>query len=350
MTLCFFIDSLFHGAGTERISVDVANALVEEGYKINFVLLNTNINSFFKLNPEISIYTINTSFSQKMKSIFRFRRWLKENKPDVVINVSFQMSIISLLACIDDRAKIITWEHFFLKSSSVLSYLMRFISVLMGYKLVVLTEEDRKSYPGFLRNKICCISNFTTMNVQGKITMLDSKIVLTIGRLNLMKGFDLLIESWRIVSKEYPDWKLKIVGEGDDRERLEDLIVRYALSNSVEILCPTKNILSLYLDASLYVLPSRYEPFGLVMIEAKSCGLPIVAFDCLFGPKNIIRDHIDGLLVKAEDIQGLSYSICSLIGNHKELEDMSKNAILDYESRWSKKVVITEWKKLFLSC
>ncbi len=344
--IVFFINSLDRGAGTERISVDVANSLVQQGFSVSFLLLEEYKDSFFKLDSKIKVYSINLSFHQKIKSILVLRNFLKEYKPDYLINVAFQMAIISLFSNFGCKTKIITWDHFFLRAGSIWGYLMRLISALCGYKQIVLTETDKKSYPALIQDKVYCIPNFTTINPQEMISSLNSKKVLSIGRLTFTKGFDLLVKAWEIVHHKYPDWKLEIVGEGDDRNELCRIIDRLSLSDSINVLHAQNNILPIYLSASLYVLPSRYEPFGLVLIEAKSCGLPIVAFNCPFGPKNIVRDSIDGLLVEPENSDQLAIAICSLINDQVKLQEMGQAAIRDYKNRWSEDIIMKQWMDL----
>lgn len=346
--IVFFIDSLSKGAGTERITVDVANALVRRGFVVSFVLLNESTDSFFTLNSRIQIYSLHSSFSQRGRSIVALRQFLKVHKPDYLVNVAFQMAIISIWACIGLKCKIVTWDHFFLKAGSVWGYLMRLVSAIFSYRQVVLTKTDRLNYPVILRRKILCIPNFTHLNSTKIHSKLTSKVVLSVGRLDACKGFDLLIEAWKTVIAVHPDWALKIVGDGDDREELNALISASNLSESVSILFPTKDILSLYLNSSLYVLSSRFEPFGLVLIEAKSCGLPIVAFDCPYGPRNIVKDGMDGLLVKSEDVKALSDGISYLLSNEKLRKKMASSAVIDFETNWSEEVVLTMWRKLFV--
>lgn len=346
--IVFFIDSLSKGAGTERITVDVANALVQRGFIVSFVLLDENENSFFTLDSQIRIFSIHSSFSEKRKSVVALRRFLKVHQPDYLVNVAFQMAVISLWACIGLNCKIVTWDHFFLKAGSLWGYLMRLVSTLFSYRQVVLTETDRLNYPALLHRKVLCIPNFTRLNPHKLHATSTSKTVLSVGRLNTCKGFDLLIEAWKTVVVSHPDWSLRIIGDGDDREKLNALISASNLSDSVSILCSTKDILSFYLESSLYVLSSRFEPFGLVLIEAKSCGLPIVAFDCPYGPRNIVKDGIDGLLVKSENVKALSDGISYLISSEKLRKEMSSAAITDFETNWSEEAVLTMWRKLFV--
>lgn len=344
--ICFFIDSLYRSAGTERIATDVANSLERRGYSICFLLLDSNTESFFSLNSKIQIYSLQCSYSQKVESILKLRKWVKSHKPNFIINVGIPMAMISIFACAFLSCKVVNWEHFYLKAGSKLGYIMRILAALLGYRQIVLTVSDKMSYPFFIRNKIECIPNFTTINQENNRSYLTSKTVLSIGRLNHAKGFDILIEAWKYVSLAHPDWKLRIIGNGKDRCTLNEMICKYRLSDSVNLLYPTNNVLDFYLSSSVYILPSRSEPFGLVLIEAKSCGLPIIAFDCPLGPKNIVRNYVDGLLVKPKSVKDLANAINYLLESKSKREDFGKAAFADYKEHWSEDIAMLKWSDI----
>lgn len=137
---------------------------------------------------------------------------------------------------------------------------------------------------------------------------------------------------------------MRIVGDGPDKQVLLNKIKSYALRDSVCLVPSTKSIQDEYKAASIYVLPSRYEAFGLVLIEAKSFGLPLVSFDCPYGPREIVRDGLDGFLVKDRDVDSMSHSIICLIADKNLREKMGSSAFEDYRIRWSEKSCIDKWK------
>ena len=130
--------------------------------------------------------------------------------------------------------------------------------------------------------------------------------MIAVGRLDYQKGFDRLIFVWEKVRKQMPDWRLDIFGQGEWREILQSMIDERGLQDVVRLNNPTKNIGDEYVDSSIIVMTSNYEGFGMVLVEAMSCGVPAVSFDCKCGPAEIISQHDGGLVVKNGDIEGLA--------------------------------------------
>ena len=133
------------------------------------------------------------------------------------------------------------------------------------------------------------------------------------GRYAPQKGFDKLINAWSIVVQNHPDWKLYIYGDGELRDELQQLINRLQLQNSCFLEHTTSDIAAKYAESSIFVLSSVYEGFGMVITEAMSCGLPVVSFACPCGPKDIIQNDINGLLVEPDNIDQLAEKISILI-------------------------------------
>lgn len=212
-------------------------------------------------------------------------------------------------------------------------------------KFVVLTNEDR-GYWGNLPN-IEVIPN-AAMFVADRYSDVSNKRVIAVGRLDYQKGFDRLIKAWEIVhnSGKYNDWKLDIFGQGEWEEMLQRMINEKGLNSSAFINKPTKNIGEEYADSAMLVMSSNYEGFPMVMIEAMACGLPVVAFDFKCGPKDIISDGENGLIIQNGDIMALAEGMMKLMGNTQDRKRMSQNArkIVD---TYSEKAVMDKWIGLF---
>ncbi|MER1818712.1 glycosyltransferase, partial [Proteus mirabilis] len=172
------------------------------------------------------------------------------------------------------------------------------------------------------------------------------KIFLAVGRLTYQKGFDLLLEAWGIISSKYPDWKLNIIGDGEDKLLLNKLIQQKKISNSVSILPPTKNIQDHYEKSAYYILSSRFEGFGLVILEAQSKGLPVISFDCETGPNEIIIDKKTGWLCENSNIEDLSKKIIKAIelfnSDKKKYINISNNAMIN-SKKFSIENIIPKW-------
>ena len=209
-------------------------------------------------------------------------------------------------------------------------------------KVVLLTKEEQQRWPE-LHNTIV-IYNPLTIECE-KSSTTSAPIVMAVGRYSWQKGFDLLIEAWSRVAIKAPEWRLNIYGEGNDQE-LKALIKRYSLQESCSLLPPVTNIARNYSESSIFVLSSRYEGFGMVLCEAMACGVPVVSFDCSSGPKEIITDGQDGLLVESENIEALAQKILYLIERPQLRREMGAAARKN-SSRFSQQTIMEQWRDLF---
>ena len=177
--------------------------------------------------------------------------------------------------------------------------------------LVVLTEADRVDYAALV-GRVVRIPNPTPPSAGG-ISSVDAPIVAAAGRLTSQKGFDLLIPAFATVARRRPRWTLRIHGGGPERLALEALIEAEGMRGRIELTGPTRRLGEALAEAGLFVLSSRFEGFGLVILEAMSHGLPVVSFDCPRGPGEIITPGRDGTLVPPGDVTGLAAAIEALI-------------------------------------
>lgn len=214
-------------------------------------------------------------------------------------------------------------------------------------KFVVLTKEDR-GYWGELPN-IEVIPNAAMKVGECEADVVNRKRVIAVGRLDYQKGFDRLIEAWGQVQQDeaYRDWKLDIFGQGEWKEMLQQMIEKKGLCDTARIHPPVKNIGKEYAESSFLVMSSNYEGFPMVMIEAMACGLPVVSFDYKCGPKDIICEGENGLLVPNGDIEGLATGMKRLMADgayRKKLSEGAKKIVETY----SEEAVMKRWMGLFL--
>src|SRR5690606_32254519 len=208
-------------------------------------------------------------------------------------------------------------------------------------------EKDKSIWREKLKNinaQIISIANPCPFPIQNYTKEKNTKTVLAVGRLTHVKGFDVLLEVWIQVNKAMPEWKLKIVGEGEDREKLSNFILNNNLTSSVELVGNTNNIKDYYEQAEILCLSSHFEGFPMVLLEAQAFGLPIVAFDCETGPAEILADT-DSILVPQNNINLFASSLIDLMKNEE------KRKLINFKSKEKAKLyqprsVIQQWIKL----
>ncbi len=210
---------------------------------------------------------------------------------------------------------------------------------------VVLTEED-KGYWGELPN-IETIPN-AAITTEASRSDCTAHRVIAVGRLDYQKGFDRLIEAWSIVKEdsEYSDWQLDIFGQGEWKDMLERMIQEKGLGDSAHINRPTNDIWNEYARSSMLVMSSHFEGLPMVLIEAMTCGLPAVTFDFKCGPKDIIEDGKNGLLVPEGNVQALAEAMKRLMYDEPLRRRMGTEA-LKIKEKYSEDAVMDKWLKLF---
>ena len=355
-TICFFCGNLSNAGGTERVSTSVANALVEKGYNVLMLNLWEGDKPFFDLASNIKntqLYPKRVSFSkQYLQTVFKLRNFLKDNKVNTLIVVESMLSLFSLPARIGLNINHITWEHF--NYNVTLGQggraLSRHLSRLFSNKIVTLTEADKKIWEKktFGNAEIIAIANPSPYPISQHLPSQANKTVLAVGRFTYQKGFDLLIQAWKLVKNEphFSEWKLNIVGDGEERQDLDDKIEQYDLESTVRLFPFSNNINKFYLEASLYCMSSRFEGLPMVLIEAQSFGLPIVSFDCDTGPSEIIENNKSGFLCKKENIQDLAEKLQILM---KLSEDEYNNMVLaakESVKKFSLVKIIEKWEEI----
>ena len=220
-------------------------------------------------------------------------------------------------------------HHHFLKRFQQRILKRQLISAIKKFdKIVVMTEAEKKDWN--MDDKIICIPNMLVAYPELKPENPHShKRLISIGRYAYQKGYDMLLESWRMVQEKHPDWSLHIYGSHDggvgDYEQLQEQIKQNQINNAF-LHQSTNDVYSCYAESDFYVMSSRFESFGLVLIEAMSCSLPVVSFDCKYGPQSIIQNGETGFLVSQSNTKELANAICSMIENDEMRQRMAMNA------------------------
>lgn len=360
MKICFFIANLDNLGGTERVTTVIANALVNDGYDVNIISWWGGKSSFYPLDKRINCYHLFNSgriniYTNYISSLVRYRSVIKKIDPDIIVDVCVPLSLITIPATYFSKVKRISWEHFNVKVNwnFFTAKLARWLASNFCNLIVVLTKADYDEYYKRYgaRNVIKIVNPLTV--VVNQHSALTSKNVIAVGRLTHQKGFDLLLQAWHYLlqlevgKNEIKQWKLNIVGGGEEDTALKQLCSKLGLDENVRFIEPTKDIEAYYKNATIFVLSSRFEGLPLALIEAKAFGLPTISFDCETGPREVISDHIDGLLVEAGNYKALAVSIASLINNpatcrqyaNKSLEKAKTFALPEIVAKWNKILV-----------
>ena len=375
MRLIYCTHSLCNPGGMERVLVNKVTYLVEKlHWDISIVTTDQKGRpSFYPLPAGVRVTDLGINYSDdNVKSVTgkilgylqkrrRHKRLLtsllEREKPDIV--VSLYPSESSFIPDIKDGSKKVLELHFckYFRLQYGRKGLLGMIDkwrthqderiVRKFEKFVVLTNED-KEYWGNLHN-IEVIPN-AAMNIGGHFSDVTNHRVIAVGRLDYQKGFDRLIQAWEYINKSglYSDWRLDIFGQGEWKEMLQEMVQAKNLSVSVHLNSPVKTIGEEYVNSSLLVMSSNYEGFPMVMIESMAIGLPVVAFDFKCGPRDIISDGENGLLVSNGDIPGLAGAMMKLMGDYELRRRMSVKARQVVDT-YSEKAVMDKWVRLFTS-
>lgn len=352
--ILFFISEIGNTGGTERASIAVANELAMQGNETRILSMYGD-KPFFDISGQVGIAAI---FQKKRDVkwmlpivIARIRSTIKSFKPDVVISVDAALYIYSFAATTGLGIKHIVWEHFNFNVSqnSLARTWSRRLAARFSDMIITLTERDRSQWVTNLSCKppVITVTNPSGFKVAETTLIPKGKIVLSVGRLTFQKGFDRLIEAWRLIQArgQFGDWQLLIVGSGEMEKELKSMILGYGLEKSVLLVPATRQIDAYYHKASLYCLSSRYEGFPLVLLEAQSFGLPLISFDCETGPAEIITPGYNGLLAPADNVIRLSELLEEMMRND-ELRKSMQVAARAESAKYDIGVVAAEWKRL----
>lgn len=209
--------------------------------------------------------------------------------------------------------------------------------------MIVLTEKDCKAWTEL--SNVISIPNPLPI-IPKSVSPLTEKRVIAVGRYYQEKGFDMLLEAWSKIYKVYPDWRLEIFGDGD-KTSYEEIRDNLGIPSNCCILNGRTNAIEQeYLNSSIFVCSSRFEGFGMVLVEAMACGLSVVSFDCPWGPSSIIANGEDGILVENGNTDLLAKAIISLIDDKGRRKALANNAIHDVQ-RYHIEKIAEQWKNLF---
>ena len=376
LKIVYVTPALYMAGGVERVLTLKANYFAEHfGYDITIILTEGKGKPFFyPLSPKINVINLDIHFEELWTCSFLKKIWvylkkqrlfkkaltaeLMRIRPD--ITVSLLRREINFLNDIKDGSRKIgelhvnraNYRNFSTQNVGIVKRLFaKFWSHnLVAHlhrldKLVVLTEKDREAWVEL--NNVVAIPDPLSLYPIG-ISPLTEKRVVAVARYSHEKGIDLLLKAWSIVEKRVSDWRLDVYGDGN-RTPYNQLIEELRIDNSRCVLHGrTDNVEAEYVNSSIFVLSSRFEGFGMVLTEAMACGLPVVSVDCPWGPRSIITDGDDGLLVENGNVEALAGSLTRLMDDADLLQRMAVRGVKNVQ-RFSVDYIAECWKELFES-
>jgi GalNAc-alpha-(1->4)-GalNAc-alpha-(1->3)-diNAcBac-PP-undecaprenol alpha-1,4-N-acetyl-D-galactosaminyltransferase len=345
------------GGGAERVMSILANYWIDHGWDIALILLVPPAEpSFYPLDPRIQVQSLGISGNSEnllaalgntWQRVKILRRAIMASQPDVVISFMSSINVYTILACWKLNIPTIVSEHIYPTMTDANKIWQRVMK--WAYRradlLTVLTQNALPFYPAASGYRTIVMPNpvLAPSPKVGTERVLVSPSVIAIGRLHPQKGFDLLIKAFHRIQDQCPGWQLTILGEGPLRSQLEDLRDQLQLTSRVHLPGLVTNIPDYLRQADLFVMPSRFEGFPMALCEAMAYGLPVLAADCLSGPRDIIEDGVNGVLVPTEDIDALAAKLLALMSDSTQREKLAHYApqILD---RFGLEQVMALWQ------
>ena len=377
MNILYCIPHLYNSGGMERVLTQKVNWLCAHTSH-SFTIITTEPtpqgmnDTYFPLDPQVQIVPLNIDFNADYRKPLLSKWWghmrrmrmykraltqyIREHNIDLCISLcGKEIAFLRTLPCRtvaelhfakDQRQQLLEANH----KNLIWSLLgrIRTWQLVRAVKpleqLIVLTEADKNDWMRAGCTNVTVIPNICSLDGQ-KIPMKSKhKTVLAVGRLHEQKGFDLLLQAWKPIEEKYPDWTLRIVGEGPKREELETLVKTLKLKR-VALIGRTNEVVNEYAQASLFVLSSRYEGLPLALIEAMWCGTPSIAFDCPHGPAELLTNN-HGWLVFNGDISALSAQLDYAIAHPEEAAQRAQKAQTYAQQTYSESTIMPQWIKL----
>lgn len=374
MKIVYCTDSICYPGGIQNITITKANGLAQMGHQVWIIVTDNKYPPLHPVDPKVQVINLNINYFEDdwkskfyvIKSILIKRRKhkkaisriLNDINPDVVISTgtseknflpNIRLNSIPVFIREIHNQKGYRLSH----ARSLFGKIMAIIGNWYDYswninkydQIVILTNED-KELNWRNNNKVCVISNPVTLATDIKTSSLTNKKFITAGRLVHQKNHKSLINAWKIVNQKHPDWHLEIWGDGALKNELSKQINTLGLNNKVLLMGYTNDVISQMQKASGYALSSLFEGMPLVLIEAMSCGLPIVSYTCQCGPKDLIEHGKNGFLCEVNDEIKLAEYICSIIEDDKLRIKMGQASKKKSEEFKIEKIA-TQWTELF---
>jgi glycosyltransferase involved in cell wall biosynthesis len=372
MKILYITDALAIWGGIERVLCDKVNYLVcNPDYEVFIVTSDQGTHPIpFFLGDKTHVIDLDIrshrqyqyGWFMRIIKYFEYDRLYKKRLKDCINSITpdviscLRDGYVKSVLSVKGDIPLIFESHSLCRDIEIenATFLHRFVSYLSRRKfkkldrIVTLTEGDANDWRKYC-NRITIIPNVVHLNTSGHFSTCINKNVVFAGRFDVQKDIGSLIAIWQIVQQRHNDWVLNVYGNGELKLYYHKMVQELKLN--IKIHPATSDIFDIYKDSSMLLMTSLYEPFGLVLVEAMSCGLPVVAFNCPYGPADIITEGKDGFLIEGRDINAYADKVCLLIENVELRQKMGQAAIIS-SKRYDKSCIMHRWETLFeeLSC
>lgn len=350
--ILFFIGNMSHSGGTERVLSVIANGLAERGHSVSVMSLWGNGISPFPLHERIKVYWVGKQRRKKgiTGNLIFLTEVLRYEKTEILIDVDIILGCYSFfLKRSLPYLHWISWEHFnfyyHFRKNHLLRKVVRRAVAAYADCLVVLTEEDKGYYQKNMKLRCRLSRIYNPVPYETAVPKREEfPFIFAAGRLTRAKGFDLLVRSWKLLEKKYPQWRVVVAGQGEDERKLKRM-VKYAGLKRFCFAGAVTDIEKYYRKAAFFVLPSRDEGFGMVLVEAMSFSLPAVSYACKAGPGEIVRDKETGFLVETGNVTAFAEKMEMLIKDGVLRRKMGAKA-MESVKRFEQEGILDEWESL----
>ena len=365
MKILFFSGDITRNGGTERVATIVANGLSARGHNVVFLsMVEQAIEPVFEIDSSIRRITLSRKRAwispgpAALPLVRQLKRVLEEEKPDYLIDIDIVLDVLVFLADGFRKTKVISWEHLNCAFEQRYLYrkLIQKITIAKSHKIVVLTEADRIMYQniGTDSDKLIRIYNPMTTGFMADKSLADVRkdfskpVILTLGRLVEVKGIDYLCEVAPQILEDNPDAKWFFVGEGPLDVALVGAARKHKLEDRLILTGAVSDVTQFLEKSTLLVMASRSEALPMVLLEARSYGIPMVAFDIATGPSDLIDDDVNGKLIDFPDADQMVNEINKLLIDEEKQQRYSQACFKDCD-KFRLDTILDQWEQLIFN-
>lgn len=344
--------------GAERALAEMANYWDERGWHVGVATwAGPGSRDFYRLNSGVERIWLNLARPARsapgkllahVRRVLKLRALLTARRPAAVLSFIDVSNVMTLLACVRLPVRVVVSERIDGSRQQTIPWPWRFLRRITYHRADAVVAQT----PGAARwvREWC---NSVVVVIPNALRQLPDTVnerehmILAVGRLTRQKGFDILLQAFASVHREFPGWRAVIIGEGPERASLLDLCGKLGLSDRIEWRTPQKDVEGWMGRAGLVVQPSRYEGFPNVVLEAMGMGAPVIAADCASGPAELIRDGVNGFLVPVEDVSTLARRMRELMSDESLRAQLGREAVR-VRGRFAQDPIMREWERVIV--